>query len=217
MIHFENVTKKFGSKTVLNNISFVIKPGEFVAVTGPSGSGKTTLINLLLGADMPSSGKIRVSNYDVHSLDEEKLQEYRRNLGVIFQDCKLLPRHTVFENVAYALTACETPPHEMPEKIKYALESVGLKQHQDLYPHQLSGGEAQRAALCRAIVHSPSIILADEPTGNLDPENALAIMKLLLQMNLQGVTIVLATHDPELIKRSPKRIFELKEGKIIEI
>ncbi len=214
MILFEDVSKKFGQHTVLDNVNLEIRPGDFTTITGPSGSGKTTLIHLVIGATNPSEGRVIAMGKEVHLLSHEELQNLRRRIGTIFQDYKLLPSKTVFENIAFILEVCGYPLHEIALRALKLLERVGLKEHADKYPHQLSGGEAQRTAIARALAHEPQMLMADEPTGNLDPENSLNIMKLLLELHKQGLTILLTTHAPELLKLAPKKIFELKNGRL---
>lgn len=214
MITFEKVTKKFGERLILDDISLEMRSGDFVTITGPSGAGKSTMLHLLLGITQPSAGRVLFDEQEIHALRPKPLQELRRKIGTVFQDYKLLPNKTVFENLAFVLEVCGYPLHEIPARAFALLKRVGLYEHLDRYPHQLSGGEAQRASIARALTHEPSVLLADEPTGNLDPENALNIMKLLLELNQQGLTILLTTHAPELLKLAPKRIFELEKGRL---
>lgn len=214
MIAFEKVTKKFGDHVVLEEVTLQMKSGDFVTITGPSGVGKSTLLQLLLGITRPSSGRVLFENREVHELPKHDLQELRRKIGTVFQDYKLLPQKTVFQNLAFVLEVCGYPLHEIPERAFRLLKRVGLHEHLDRYPHQLSGGEAQRASIARALTHEPAILLADEPTGNLDPENALNIMKLLLELHHQGLTVLLTTHAPELLKLAPKNIYHLEKGRL---
>ncbi|MEK7523795.1 MAG: ATP-binding cassette domain-containing protein [Patescibacteria group bacterium] len=215
MIIFDGVTKRFGQRDVLSNIDLQIKPGEFVSIVGPSGAGKTTLMKLILGMERPTEGMLTVNERDLRSLDDEELQRYRRNLGAVFQDYKLLPRKTVFENVAFALEACDYALPEIMELVPRALDSLNVRHLQDHYPHELSGGEAQRIALARAIVHKPKLVIADEPTGNLDFENAQLVLKELLKINMSGVTVILTTHNKPLVNLAGQRIIYLEDGRLV--
>ena len=215
MIIFDNVSKQYGTRKILDNISISIKPKEFVSIVGPSGAGKSTLIYTLIGAEKINQGKILVDDYKVHIMSERALQLYRRRLGIVFQDYKLLPRKSVFENVAFALEATGTPPFLIKNKVKQALETVGLTSVQNHFPYQLSGGEQQRTAIARALVHSPKLIIADEPTGNLDPKATDDIIELLLKINENGSTVLLATHDKHIVDSVKKRVIRLDDGKVI--
>lgn len=214
MIVFDDVTKRFGKRTVLEDINFEIKPGEFISVIGDSGSGKTTLIKMILADEQPSQGKISVNGRDLRDVRGHELQHYRRNIGVVFQDYKLIPNKTVFENVAYALEMCDYPLTKIFELVPQALSMLGLTHLQDQYPNELSGGEAQRVSLARAIVHKPNIVLADEPTGNLDHENAMQVLKNLIKINLGGVTVLLTTHNKPLVDLIGQKKVHLSHGKI---
>lgn len=214
MILFDSVSKKFGKRTVLEDINLEIKPGEFISIVGPSGAGKTTLIKLLLGAEQPTEGAIFVNNHDIGNIQGEELQQYRRNIGTVFQDYKLLPGKTVFENVAFALEACDYALHQIMELVPAALEAVSVSHAQDQFPHELSGGEAQRVALARAIVHKPKLILADEPTGNLDFENAKQVLKNLVKINMGGVTVILTTHNKPLVDLIRQKVVHLENGRL---
>lgn len=215
MITFDSVTKRFGKRTVLHGIDLRIKPGEFVSVVGPSGAGKTTLIKLILGAERPTEGIVTVNDVDLRTLEGDALQQYRRNIGTIFQDYKLLPNKTVFENVAFALEACDYLLHHIMEMVPEALEAIGVRHLQDQYPHELSGGEAQRVALARAIVHRPKLILADEPTGNLDLENAKQVLKNLVKINNGGVAVLLTTHNKPLVDLIGQKVVHLHDGRLM--
>lgn len=215
MIHFDSVTKRFGNRTVLEDINLEIKPGEFVSVVGKSGAGKTTLIKLLLGAEQPSEGRLLVNGRDLRELVKDELQQYRRNIGAVFQDYKLLPGKTVFENVAFALEACKYALHHIMEMVPEALAAAGIAHLIDHFPHQLSGGEAQRVALARAMVHKPKLLLADEPTGNLDHENAKEVIKNLLKINMGGVTVILTTHNRPLVDLVGQKVVHLENGRIL--
>lgn len=215
MITFEKVTKKFGDRVVLEELSLEVPSGDFTTITGPSGAGKTTLLNLLIGEDRPNTGRVLFEDQEVHQLRKPELQAFRRKIGAVFQDYKLLPARTVFENIAFVLEVCGYPLYEISERVMQLLKRVKMEQHLDHFPHQLSGGEAQRVAVARALTHEPLVLLADEPTGNLDPENALSVMKLLLELHQQGLTVLLTTHAPELLKLAPKHIYHLEKGKLI--
>jgi cell division transport system ATP-binding protein len=214
MIVFNNVVKKFGVKKVLDGINLLISGGEFVIVTGPSGAGKSTLVNLLIGAEKISSGEINVDKYLVHEMNEKKLQAFRRKIGVVFQDYKLLPQKDVFENVAFALEVCSFPDNQIKERVEKLLKTVGLYEQRFHFPSELSGGEAQRCAIARALVHDPELVLADEPTGNLDPENTSEIIGLLTKINEMGKTVILTTHNKPLVDSLHQRVIRIKDGKI---
>lgn len=212
MILFDSVTKRFGNRTVLRDASMEIKPGEFVSIVGNSGAGKTTVIKLILGAEQPTEGTVFIHNNPLHTLLGDDLQNYRRSIGTIFQDYKLLPQKTVFENVAFVLEACNySLPHIM-ELVPRALASLNLTHLQDQFPHELSGGESQRVALARAIVHKPRLILADEPTGNLDIENAKEVLKELVKINMDGTTVILTTHNRPLVDLLGQKVMHLHDG-----
>jgi cell division transport system ATP-binding protein len=214
MISFHNVTKKFGLHLVLDKITFVIKPNEFVVLKGASGSGKSTVVALLIGAEKPEHGSIEVDGMMVNDMDDNTLQLYRRKVGVVYQDYKLLPKKTVFENVAFAMEACGESDKEIHLRVPKVLEKVGLLQFQDKFPEQLSGGEMQRLSIARALVHRPRFIIADEPTGNLDEDNVRGIMDLLKKLHEEGVTILVTTHDPIVQGLAPGRSLLLQDGHI---
>lgn len=215
MVIFDSVTKRFGNRTILQDINLEIKPGEFVSIVGSSGAGKTTLIKLILGMEHPSEGAVFIDNATLHSFNREQLQQHRRTIGTVFQDYKLLPNKTVFENVAFELEACDYILQEILERVPKALESVGVLHLQDQYPHELSGGEAQRVSLARAIAHRPRLILADEPTGNLDLENAKAVAKELMKINMGGTAVILTTHNRPLVNLIGQKVVYLENGSII--
>lgn len=215
MVKFENVTKKFGDITALKGVSFVIEPGEFVFVIGPSGAGKSTLVKLILREYLPSEGIIKVKDFNLHELPKKKIPGYRRQIGVVFQDFKLLSDQTVFENVALALRVLNEAEEKIEQKVLNILDLVGLKGKDNFFPSQLSGGELQRVCLARAIVGEPEIIIADEPTGNLDLGIARQIVNLLKKINETGKTVIMATHNFEIVNTLGQRVIELDKGKLV--
>lgn len=222
MISFNKVTKIYyphldsNEKVVaVEDISFEVKPKEFISISGKSGAGKTTILKLLLAEEKPSQGEIFFEGQDISRIRAEKLPHFRRDIGAVFQDYKLLPSKTIFENIAYVLEIIGATDEEIKKNVKAVLEIVGLEERAKHFPRELSGGERQRAAIARAIVHRPDVLLADEPTGNLDPYNALDIVKLLLKIHEMGTTVILATHNREIINSLDKRVITLENGKII--
>lgn len=214
MIKFKNVTKKFGSMVALDNINFEVEKGEFVFITGPSGAGKTTILKLILGELTPDAGEVIVEGKDVRTIKPNDLPKFRQTIGTVFQDFKVLPERTVGENVEVALAVIGLSQDHWEERIKHVLKLVGLSRQQNLFPSQLSGGELQRVSLARALVVNPKLILADEPTGNLDWETSSAMMDLFETINKEGKTIVMATHNEEIVKKHKKRIIHIVGGKI---
>lgn len=216
MITLENVSKAYSTGApALNNVSLKIEAGEFVFVVGDSGSGKSTLIKLLLRELLPTSGKIMVNNIDVASLRHKQIPKYRRKLGVVFQDFRLLKDRNVYENVAFAQRIVQTPSKEIKKNVPSILSTVGLAGKYKARPKQLSGGEQQRVALARALVNNPPILLADEPTGNLDPKNSWEIMKLLEEINERGTTVLVVTHNREIVNAMKKRVITMNKGVIV--
>jgi cell division transport system ATP-binding protein len=215
MILFENVTKRFGKVKVLDGVNLTINPGEFVSVVGPSGAGKSTLVYVLIGAENIQKGKISVDGYVVNEMKAKALQYFRRKVGVVFQDYKLLSQKNVYENVAFAMEVCGYEKAEIKARVPEVLEITGLKEKAKQFPHQLSGGEKQRTAIARALVHNPKLIVADEPTGNLDPKTAKEIVALLLKINADGTTVILTTHNKPLVDAIKRRVITLGEGKIV--
>lgn len=214
MIIFDQVTKHYGSKKVLDNITFSIKPQEFVTIVGPSGAGKSTLVKLLMCEEKPTFGRITIDGKDIHLLKEEYIPYYRRQIGVVFQDYKLLSDKTVYENVAFAMEVSGKSDREIRKEVGRILDLVGLKDKENNFPKELSGGEAQRVAIARALVFHPKFLIADEPTGNLDPKTAWEITKLLLKINDMGTTVLLVAHNPEVVNMVHKRVITLVKGKV---
>ena len=216
MIRFQNITKIYPQNIVaLNDVSFEVKPEEFVCIVGRSGAGKTTLLKLLLAIEKPTKGKIFFEGNDVAEIESERLPEFRRKVGIVFQDYKLLPSKTVYENIAYVMELMGKSNREISREIPQVLEIVGLKNRAHNFPVQLSGGEQQRAAIARAIAHRPQVVLADEPTGNLDPYHTRDIIKLLKRIHELGNTVILSTHDKGIIDSLEERVVTLEEGRVI--
>lgn len=213
MIQLKNVCKEFedGHK-VLSNINLTIDNGEFVFIVGSSGAGKSTIIKLLLKEIEPTSGNIIIDDRDITKYKRREIPYHRRNIGVVFQDFRLLLEKTVYENVAFAMEVIEAPPKEIRRQVPIMLSMVGLSRKASLYPNQLSGGEQQRVSLARAIVNSPSILIADEPTGNLDPDMSWDIMKTLSEINQRGTTILMATHASDIVNKMKKRVIAVENG-----
>jgi cell division transport system ATP-binding protein len=215
MINFHNVTKSYGPHVVLDEVNFEINSNEFVIMNGVSGAGKSTVVSLLIGADRPNSGTIEVDGMVVNEMNNEFLQMYRRKIGVVYQDYKLLPSKTVYENVAFAMEVCEAPNDAIERRVPEVLEKVGLFAFADQFPDQLSGGERQRLAIARALVHNPRFLIADEPTGNLDEANVRGILDLFKQLHSEGASVFLTTHDPLVQQQLHGRILTLDKGRII--
>jgi cell division transport system ATP-binding protein len=215
MISFKNVTKKYPNGfSALNGIDLVIPENEFVYLIGPSGAGKSTMLRLIFMEEQVTSGEIIIDKYILSQLIEAQIPYYRRNIGMIFQDYKLLPRRTVYENVAFALHVMHVEPKKIKQQVNYALDLVGLIGKTHHYPRELSGGEQQKICIARAIVNQPSILLCDEPTGNLDPETSWEIVHLLTKINAHNTTVVMATHDTEIVDGIPKRVIAVEKGKL---
>lgn len=215
MIKFENVSKKFGEVATLDKVNFELKPGEFVFIIGPSGAGKTTLVKLILKDYLPTAGTIKIGGINLEEIPKRKISDYRRKIGVVFQDFKLLPDRTALENVALALRIFGEKETEIIPKVMEVLGLVGLGERADFFPAQLSAGELQRTCLARAIIGSPEIVLADEPTGNLDLGTARQIVKLLKKISEMGKTVIMATHNFEIVNQMKERVIELDKGKLI--
>lgn len=216
MIEFKDVTKEYSKGiAALNGVNLKIEIGEFAFIVGDSGSGKSTLIRLLLKELDPTSGSIIVNGQNLNRLKHRKIPQYRRHLGVVFQDFRLLKDRNIYENIAFALRVTETSPRIIKQKVPAALSLVGLAQKYKAFPKELSGGEQQRVAIARAIVNEPAILLADEPTGNLDPTNSWEIMKLLEEANERGTTVLVVTHNQEIVNEMKKRVITMKKGVIV--
>lgn len=217
MLLFDKVTKLYADNSLaLDNISLQIKPREFVSIVGHSGAGKTTLLKMILAEEKPSEGIVFFEDTDIHSLARKEMNNYRRRIGTVFQDFRLLPDKTAYENVAFAMEAAGRSDEEIAGDVPHVLELVDLGRKMHNFPHQLSGGEKQRVAIARAIVNQPDFIIADEPTGNLDPANTYEIIQILKKINDLGTTILLTTHNVGVIDNIGKRVISMKEGRIIE-
>lgn len=214
MIELQHVAKVYGTAKVLEDINVTINAGEFVSLVGQSGVGKSTLIKLLTREELPTKGRVYVAGRDISELSRRELPLYRRKIGVIFQDFKLLSQKTVYENIAYALEVCGASTADIKKRVPKILDLVGLGDSTKKYPHELSGGQQQRVAIARALIHSPKILIADEPTGNLDPVNTWEIIDLLYRINQLGTVIILATHNKSVVDRLRRRVIELRGGKI---
>ena len=216
MIELMNVTKKYNKGiTAINNLSIQIKDGEFVYVVGPSGAGKSTFIKMMYREEKATKGRIRVGKYDLMKIKDRQIPFLRRYVGVVFQDFKLLQHKTVYENVAYAMEVIEKSPREIKRRVDEVLELVNLKHRMNNFPNELSGGEQQRVAIARAIVNTPGILIADEPTGNLDPDTSMEIMDILERINEQGTTIVMATHNSQIVNEKKHRVLAIESGQIV--
>ena len=216
MLKMTDVSKVYpGGSVALQNVDIHIEPGEFVFVVGPSGAGKSTFIKMLFREVLPTTGSIFVNGVDILSLTPNEIPYMRRQLGIIFQDYRLLPDRTVYENVAFAMEVIETPRRKIKRRVLNVLDLVGLRHRADAYPNELSGGEQQRIAIARAIVNDPIMVIADEPTGNLDPETSWDIMEIFKEINAEGTTIVMATHDKEIVDAMGKRVIAIENGHIV--
>ena len=217
IVQFEKVKKVYKRDFLaLEDINLEIPYGEFVSLVGHSGAGKSTLLKLIYAEESPTEGDVYFDGKSLNKISRRKLSQHRRKIGTIFQDFKLLPQKTIFENVAYALEVCGVSSAEILEDVPQILDIVGLGNKMEEFPHQLSGGEQQKVVLARALIHKPSIILADEPTGNLDPEGSLDLIELLLMINKLGTTVILATHDKDIVDKANKRVVFIEEGRIVQ-
>ena len=216
MIHFDKVSKIYPDNSVaLEEVSFSVEHKEFVSIVGHSGAGKTTLVKMILGEEKPSKGKVFFESIDVHSLNKNQINDFRRKVGVVFQDFRLLPDKNVYENIAFAMEAAGRTDEEIEADVPHVLDLVDLGKKIWNFPHELSGGEKQRVSIARAIVNRPDVVLADEPTGNLDPINTWEIIGLLEKINELGTTVMLATHDKEVINSLKRRVITLEKGKVV--
>ena len=216
MIRLKNVSKIYHPNIVgVDGVSLHIRPGEFVSIVGQSGMGKSTLAKLLFAEERPSRGKIEIGGWDITQIHDREVPELRRQIGVVFQDFKLLKKKTVYENLAFALQVAGVMPGRIRDVVPRVIDIVNLSENTHRYPNQLSGGEQQRVAIARALVHSPKVLVADEPTGNLDTLNTREIIDLLKKINEFGTTVVLVTHDREVVNRLKKRVITLGDGKVV--
>ncbi len=215
MITFDHVTKMYSSNVGLDDVSVKIDKGEFVFLVGPSGAGKSTFIKLMLKDIDVDSGEIYVGDYHVNKLSNRLIPQYRRKVGTVFQDFKLLPKKTAYENIAFAMEVLHKPAKQIRKQVPQILSLVGIADKADKYPSELAGGEQQRVAIARAIVNNPHVLIADEPTGNLDPATACGIMDLLNQINLRGTTVLMVTHAKDIVNNMDKRIIAIDKGRVI--
>ncbi|MDO8600017.1 MAG: cell division ATP-binding protein FtsE [bacterium] len=216
MIYFDNVSKIYSpTSAALKNVTLRIKPKEFISLVGPSGAGKSTLLKMLIAEEKPTEGRIFIDGDEVTALSLKELPRVRRRVGAIFQDFKLLPAKTAYENIAFAMEAAGKSEEEIAEDVPQVLELVGLADKADHFPDELSGGEKQRVAIARALVNQPDVVMADEPTGNLDPHNTWEIVALLEKINQLGRTVILATHDKEIVDKLKRRVVSIDKGQII--
>ncbi|MCD6434897.1 MAG: cell division ATP-binding protein FtsE [Clostridiales bacterium] len=216
MIKLKNVAKYYSNDIIaLENVNVDIKKGEFVFIVGQSGAGKSTFIKMLLKEEPPTKGEIIIDGVSLNNLHRRRVPYLRRKMGVVFQDFRLLPRKTVYENVAYSMEIIGAKPKEVRKRVPLILSMVGLSSRAKLYPNQLSGGEQQRVSIARAMINNPTLLIADEPTGNLDPETSWEIMRLLKQFNRNGTTIIMATHNQNIVDEMKMRVLELENGKIV--
>jgi cell division transport system ATP-binding protein len=215
MIYFDKVSKTYPNQTAaLAGVTLTIKPKEFVSIVGHSGAGKTTLIKMILGEEKPTEGAVYFESLNIHNLRRNDMTDYRRRVGTVFQDFRLLPNLTVYENIAFAMEACGRDDEEIAADVPYVLELVGLSKRMQNFPHQLSGGEKQRVAIARAIVNQPDVVIADEPTGNLDPVSTYDIVQILKKINDLGTTVILTTHNKGVIDSLKTRVITMEGGKI---
>lgn len=218
IVQFDQVSKTYRNQTqALENINLQVRQGDFIFITGPSGSGKSTLLKLMYGQERATDGNIKVQNYDLNNLRGHQLAQLRRRIGVVFQDYKLIPRRTVMENVAFVLWAQGFTRKEIQRRLEPTLKMVGLYNKAKCFPDELSGGEQQRVSIARAVVGTPPLLLADEPTGNLDPDNSWQIMKILKKLNSIGITVIVTTHDEHLVRLTNQPVMQLRNGHLMQI
>ncbi len=216
VIEFKNISKIYpGKVNAVDDVSFKVAPGEFISLVGPSGAGKSTLIRLLTCEEPPTKGQVLVAGRDISKLQPRELPYYRRKVGIIFQDFKLLPKKTVYENIAFALEVADVSSKEIAERVPKIIEIVGLTSRSKAFSEELSGGEKQRVSIARALVHKPKLLIADEPTGNLDPVATWEIIELLFKINNQGTIVLLATHDKEVVDALERRVITMRAGKVV--
>lgn len=215
MIRFNNVSKRFGDSYALKGISITIEKGEFVFITGPSGAGKTSILKMIYGSEMADEGEVTVSNWDVSKLSPRSVPYFRRSIGIVFQDFKLLPRKSIFENVALPMRVTGTSYREISSKVSQLLKLVGLPHKASYSPLELSGGEQQRVVIARALANEPAVLIADEPTGNLDYDLSLEIIQLLKDICARGTTVVMATHNREIVRQTGRRVIRLEKGEVV--
>lgn len=216
MINFSNVSKSYGQDEVVKDITFKIAPKEFVSLVGRSGAGKSTLIRLLIGEDKPTKGRVIFGRYEVNRLKNHELPELRRHMGIVFQEFRLLPKKTAYENIVFAMEVAGKPQREIADTAMQVLDLVGLADKTGNFITELSGGEKQRVAIARAMVNRPDVVIADEPTGNLDPLNTWGIINLLIKINELGTTVILATHNKEIVNELERRVISIDGGRIIK-
>ena len=216
MIKFDNVSKKYSNGAVaLKDVNINIHEGEFVFIVGSSGAGKSTFLKMILREVIPSTGSVTVNGSNTANIKNRHIPTFRRNLGIVFQDFRLIPTKTVYENVAFALRVIDTPTKEIKKRVPYILSLVGLSHKARCYPAEISGGEQQRVALARALINNPAVIIADEPTGNVDPELSLEILELLEEINKVGTTVIIVTHEKELVEKFNKRTITISRGEVV--
>ncbi len=216
MIHFDKVSKRYADQTnALAEVSFSIQPKEFVSIVGHSGAGKTTLLKMILAEERPTEGRVFYESVDIHRLNRKQLTKFRQKIGAVFQDFRLLPQKTAYENIAFAMEVAGRTDHEIAADVPHVLDLVDLSDKMHNFPHELSGGEKQRVAIARAIVNNPDIIIADEPTGNLDPINTYEIVQILKKINDLGTTVILTTHNKGVVDSVGKRVITMEKGKVV--
>ncbi len=215
MIHFDNVSKAYPDATAIEGIKLFIEPEEFVSIVGHSGAGKTTLVKMLLAEEKPTDGSVLFDEVNIHELRRAEISKFRKRIGIVFQDFRLLPHMTAYENIAFAMEAAGRTDEEIESDVPYALELVDLADKIWSFPHELSGGQKQRLALARAIVNQPDVLVADEPTGNLDPVNTYDLIQILKKINELGTTVILTTHNKGVIDTLGKRVVTMEDGRII--